>query len=195
MRILLTYHHSQSRTQMTGVQLTFHDGLPSRWAVSTVGHTRQGCNSTFPPCKFPTGPSPPQPPGVQLIFPDKRISRWAASQFPVTYIPNPKPKKRGFPQPSSSQHCCLASSLLHIPAWSSCASPGFLSPTGPWSRPPLVFGGQFLCGVARSAPAGKHDSQVRLPARVLPVWALLGSSVGRHSLSPTGLRESQQPTS
>ena len=118
------------------------------------------------------------------------------SQFPVTYIPNPKPKKHGFPQPSSSQHCCLASSLLHIPAWSSCASPGFLSPTGPcWSRPPLVFGGQFLCGVVRSAPAGKHDSQVRLPARVLPVWALLGSSVGRHSLSPTGLRESQQPTS
>ena len=96
MRILLTYHHSQSRTQMTGVQLTFHDGLPSRWAVSTVGHTCQGCNSTFPPCKFPTGPSPPQTTGVQLIFPDKRTSRWAASQFPVTYIPNPKPKKRGF---------------------------------------------------------------------------------------------------
>jgi hypothetical protein len=40
-----------------------------------VQHTRQGCNSNFPPGKLPTGPSRPQTTGVQPHFPDGRTSR------------------------------------------------------------------------------------------------------------------------
>ena len=54
----LTPPHSQSRTQTTGVQPTFPDGHTSRWALSTMEHTRQG---------------------VQLHFPSAQISHWAES--------------------------------------------------------------------------------------------------------------------
>ena len=181
-------------------------------------HTRQGCNSNFPPDKFSTEPSRPQTTGVRLTFPDKRTSRWAVSTVetrtrqgcnsifqPGTFLPW-----------ACQQH---ATGVRHqFPTRASVETASFISPSFfflfsvfplPTSRAFLLrsfraFGLVHLFCVVDSPCVVRPDAR-RQVCRLNPESCFLPGSRSGALLawikrwlafpeSRTGLRESQQPT-